>query len=161
MALESCICLAQDKHHIPKTSQQLYRIAAVTSYCHRSGFAPFLFSSLSPFPQISLQCSSTDFAQFPEPVCTMCPINLLIWLSNNLTESTVFCEVNKLDHPTERSDDTQKYHKGRGWDMPGDRKEQNCPFQPQWIKISLLHPSTALAAYSQQDLFSHANPHMV
>lgn len=60
MALESCICLAQDKHHIPKTSQQLYRVVAVTSYCHRSGFAPFLFSSLSPFPQISLQCSSTD-----------------------------------------------------------------------------------------------------
>lgn len=30
MALESCICLAQDKHHIPKTSQQLYRI---DKYC--------------------------------------------------------------------------------------------------------------------------------
>lgn len=58
--MESCICLAQNKHHIPKTSQHLYRIVAVTSYCHRSGFAPFLFSSLSPFPQISLQYSSTD-----------------------------------------------------------------------------------------------------
>lgn len=94
-------------------------------------------------PQISLQYPSTDLMQPPEPVCTVCRINLLIGLSNSLTESpvlggsassTVLLEGQMV--PT-----ASAKREGKG---------QNCPFHLKWVvKLPLLDPFTGRSAYTQ------------
>lgn len=112
---------------------------------------PVFFSSLSSFPQISLSVLQHRLCKSPEPVCTVCRINLLIRLNNNLTESTVFWGVSKLNCLTERSDDTQRtsakqggetcQKKGRGRTVPFNSSEWlKCPrYIPVISEMSLLY----------------------
>lgn len=129
---------------------------------------PFFLSSLSSFPQISLSVLQHRLCKSPEPVCTVCRINLLIRLNNNLTESTVFWGVRKLNCLTERSDDTQRtsakqggetcQKKGRGRTVPFNSSEWlKCP---RYIPV-ISESAVTLSDYSQHSsriCFQHANP---